>query len=810
MGFSTSKLLIVFLFFSSVFVNAQSITILERETDEPIAGVVLYNAKKTITTTTDINGKVDIAKFSDTERIFFQNLRYTKVSLTKNQILSNGNLVYLDLKIEGLDQVVISASKFEQDQKDIPQRIVSLKAEDISFSNPQTSADALLGTGNVFIQKSQLGGGSPMIRGFSTNRLLITVDGVRMNNAIFRGGNVQNIISIDPFSIQNTEVTLGSGSVVYGSDAIGGVMSFYTKRPQLSYKDSLYFDANAALRYASANFEKTSHVDFNLGFKKWAFLTSVSYNDFDDLKMGSRGPEEYLRPEFVTVANGVDTITGNDNPRIQKPTAYNQINLMQKVRYEPSDNLNFDLGLYFSKTSDFARYDRLIRYDNETLRSAEWDYGPQQWFMGKLNLTKLSSRSNLYDKIQATIAYQNFLESRNDRDFQSPLRNVTKENVSAYSFNLDLEKKLGNKTALSYGAEYIFNKVSSEGLLKDLASGTSSNSISRYPDGATWQSIAAYANFKFKPNSKFVLQSGLRFNHINSKSDFTENNQFLNLPFSAAELNTGALTGTAGITWLPNNIMQWKLNFSTAFRAPNIDDIGKVFDSEPGSVVVPNNDLNSEYSLGGDLGLQLNFEDKFRIDLNTYYTFLDDALIRRDFSLNGQDQIIYNGELSNVQAIQNASKAWIYGFEAGIELKFNKNLKLTSRYNVIGGTEEDENGLEVPIRHVAPAFGDTHIIWQDEKMTFDAFLNYNNELSFNQLAPSEISKAYLYAQDENNNPYAPSWCTFNIRTSYKINKDLSVNATLENITNQRYRTYSSGIAAAGRNLIIALNYRLVK
>jgi hemoglobin/transferrin/lactoferrin receptor protein len=94
--------------------------------------------------------------------------------------------------------------------------------------NPQTSADLLANSGHVFVQKSQLGGGSPMIRGFSTNRVLITVDGIRLNNAIFRGGNVHNVISINPFNIEKTEIILGSGSVIYGSDAIGGVMNFYT------------------------------------------------------------------------------------------------------------------------------------------------------------------------------------------------------------------------------------------------------------------------------------------------------------------------------------------------------------------------------------------------------------------------------------------------------------------------------------------------------------------------------------------------------------------------------------------------------
>ena len=788
----------------SIWLQAQQVTVLETETNLPIPGVIISH--KDTSVITDLNGQASLDSFSNSDVLLFQNESHLILELPKSTIINNKNIVQLKGRV-GLDEVVISASKFEQSKRDIPQKIINLSSKEIIFNNPQTSADLLEQTGNVYIQKSQLGGGSPMIRGFSTNRLLITVDGVRMNNAIFRGGNLQNVVSIDPLTIQNTEITLGAGSVVYGSDAIGGVMSFYTKKPQLSYTDNLYYNANALIRYATANNEKTGHVDINFGLKKWAFLTSVSYSDFDDLRMGRHGPEEYIRPEYVETINALDTVVVNNDPLFQTPTAFNQISLMQKIRFEPRENLYFDLGLFYSTTSDYARYDRLIRYQGDTLRSAEWYYGPQNWFMSNLQVTKLSSRSNLYDKIQATVAYQNFQESRHDRDFQSEIKNNREESVDAVSANFDFEKQISPKTELFYGFEYIYNKVHSSGDEENISANISVPTVSRYPDGSTWQSLAVYASLKYKPTSKFVFQSGIRYNQIFSHSDFTENNQYLNLPFDTAEINSGALTGTAGISWIPSQMIQWKLNASTAFRSPNIDDIGKVFDSEPGSVVVPNNNLKPEYAYGGELGLLLNFNEFVIIDLATYYTFLDNALVRRDYTINGQSEIVYDGQLSNVQAIQNASKAWIYGFEVGLKVNFSDAFKLTSQYNIIGGTEED-NGIEVSVRHAAPNFGNTHLVWQKNKFTVDGFINYNGELSNNQLAPSEQEKDYLYAKDSNGNPYAPSWYTLNLRTKYQFNKSLSVTAGLENITDQRYKTYSSGIASPGRNLILSLNYKL--
>ena len=793
---------LLFLYLAFFVNQAQEVTILDQTSHEPIVGVVVYNSSKTKNLISNFEGKVFLDVFNNNEKIIFQHISHVKLTYLKSEI---PHIVYLIMKAQDLEEIVISASKFEQSKREVPKKIISIKAEDILFANPQTSADLLQSSGQVFIQKSQLGGGSPLIRGFSTNRLLLSVDGVRMNNAIFRGGNVQNIISIDPFSIQNTEIILGADSVIYGSDAIGGVINFYTITPKLSLTDTLLFKGNAIIRYSSASNEKTGHIDFNLGYKKWAFLTNVSFTDFDDLQMGKFGLDDYLRPEYVVTTNGQDNIVQNKNPRIQHFTGYNQINFLQKVQYKVDETLHFDLGLLYSTTSDYPRYDRLIRYEGDELKYAEWFYGPQSWFLGNFQITKLSSNSNLYDKIKATVAYQNFQESRIDRNLNSEIRRTRKENVDAISANFDFEKNLSETTKLFYGVEYIYNSVGSQGKQENIPNNITQPIASRYPNGSTWQSLAAYINYKFKPNKKFTLQTGVRYNAIFIKADLSENNTFFNLPFNDADIKTGALTGTAGFSWIPNKTIQWKLNASTAFRAPNIDDIGKIFDSEPGSVVVPNANLKPEYAYNGELGLTLNFNKTVVIDLATYYTYLDNALVRRDFSINGQTEIIYDGELSNVQAIQNASKAWIYGFEAGIKISFSEHFKFKSQYSIVGGMEED-NGIEVPVRHVAPSFGNAHLIWEKNKLKCDAFINYNGELSFNSLAVSEVRKAYLYAKDKNGNPYAPSWYTINFRSQYEINKNTSLIVTLENITNQCYRPYSSGISAPGTNLILALKY----
>ena len=791
------------MFFSFGSLKAQEIIILDVDTRESIGNVAVFNDNRTKIILSDIDGRASLDKFENDERITFRHLNYESYRVTKGQILKRGGRVYLTIKPQELEEVVMSVSKWEQQKKDIPQKILSINSRTIAFTAPQTSADLLQNSGQVFVQKSQLGGGSPMIRGFATNRVLLSVDGVRMNNAIFRGGNIQNVISIDPFNVRNSEVIFGPGSVIYGSDAIGGVMNFLTSTPQFALNEENYFDAHANYRFATANTENTIHTDFNFGKKKWAFLTSISYNDFGDLRMGRHGPESYLRDFYSTRINGVDVLVDNENPRKQVPTGYNQLNLMQKISHRSNNRWNYNLGLHFSQTSDFPRYDRLIRPNDEGtgLRSAEWFYGPQLWFMGNLQLEQIS-RGKFYDRLKLTLAYQRFEESRNERLFQNPLRFTTEEKVDAISANIDFENKKIGDLGLFYGAEYIFNKVGSVGSQRNIETGEVSAAASRYPDGSNWQSLAGYINAEYKTQPNFTLLSGLRYSHVWLDAEF--DTTFYPFPFTEARNSNGALTGSIGFSWFPRASLQFTMNGSTAFRAPNIDDIGKIFDSEPGSVVVPNPDLKPEYAYNLEVGVRKNIEDKVVLKGAAYYTYLNNALVRRDFTFNGQDQIVYNGELSNVQAIQNAARAYVYGLELGLEAFLTESISLRANYTVADGIEEEDDGSESAARHVAPAFGDFHLLWKNQRLQTDLFLNFNGEIAFEDLAITERNKAYLYESDVNGNPFSPSWYTLNFRSQYQISNMVTANFNIENITDQRFRPYSSGIAGPGINFVLGL------
>ena len=783
---------------------SQNLTIID-ENNKPVTGASIFSDLSNYETT-DKNGNVSLDKFSRFDTLTIKQYGFKEEKLLKSKLKNTLILLYDN---ELLDEVVISASKFSQKFREVPKKVTQINRSMIEFTNPMTSADLLERGGYVYIQKSQLGGGSPMIRGLSTNRLVLSVDGVRLNNAIFRSGNIHNVISISPMNIENTEVIMGSASVLYGSDAIGGVMNFYTKKAKLSNDLNPNIQININSRYSSASNEKMYHIDFNYGLEKIAFLSSFSKSDFDDLTMGIHGPSEYLRPNYVTQNSaGDDVLVTNSKPRIQRNTGYSQTNFMQKVLYELNENLSIDIGIHFSKTGNIPRYDRLIRTnENEGLYYSEWYYGPQEWLLINSQLTYIPKETKFYDELKFGSSFQKFSESRNSRKFSDGFLKSREEELDIFSLNLDFFKKISENSNITYGLEIIENQLGSFAKSVNISDLSETPISTRYPDNSSLNSLGLYINYKTKIIEDVFFQSGVRYSLIELKSDLSQNNIYYDFMYENISLENGAFVGGIGLSWVRNIYNNWKFNINTAFRSPNIDDLAKVFDSEPGSVVVPNPDLKPERSFGLEFGGYFRTKNNIELDFSSYVTYLYDSFIRENFTLsNGVSEIIYDGELSQIQALQNSSKSFIYGIEFGINMFLNKSFRVKSQHNLIAGYELDDLPFGMPVRHIPPNYGNFHLIYNNGDFTIDTYLNYNSKISFNNLAESERAKPYMYALDENGNPYSPSWMTFNVRSKYSFSKMLNINFTVENITNKLYRPYSSGISAPGLNFIFSLSY----
>ena len=693
--------IVVLCVFSTQLIYAQKITVIDQGTLQPVENALLSNSDRSFVATTNYEGEVEALDFKGQSIITVSHPAYETHITTANQLAINKYQIALRPRIILIDEVVISANKWEQNKNQTPNRIETIGPSDIEFNNPQTTADMLGTTNQVFIQKSQLGGGSPMIRGFAANSVLIVVDGVRINNAIFRSGNLQNVISIDPLTLSNTEVLFGPGSVMYGSDALGGVMHFRTKSPGFISDKSLKIGASSLLRYSSANNERTGHVDLSVRGNKVTQFFSFTFSDYSHLKTGnkrsSKFPDFGKRFEYVDRINNVDRIINNTNINKQVFSGYHQLNLLSKTKFRAGKSTDISYILNYSTTSDIPRYDRLIETDaNGQLKAGDWFYGPQKWLSNSIQVS-LYKENKFFDEARLIMTLQNIKESRNDRAFGDDKLRVRAEKLNVFSLNFDFEKNLDSKNLLFYGMEWFLNDVNSSAVKKDLITGLETPTISRYPDGGSdYMGIAGYISHKWKPSDKLSLTTGLRYNQVWLNALYTD----VNSPgssFDKFEVNNGAINGSVGVAWLPAST--WQINglFSSGFRAPNVDDIGKVFDGANGIVTVPNTNLKPEYSYNSELGITKSIQDKFKISGTAFFTFLNNAMVHDSFTYRGEDSIYFDGEYSKVYALVNTRNAHIYGGNIQLELAITPALGFSSSITVTKG--EDSQGRPLATHH---------------------------------------------------------------------------------------------------------------
>ena len=780
--------------------RAQKLQVRSEALFKPIEDVLVYTPKKTFSGLTDSTGVIDISSVGNKDSLIFQHSSHRTFTITKKELARNNYFVLLKSKAFILPDFVYAETKYRERREDVPFKINSISAADIRVSNSATTADLLQNRGDVLVQKSQLGGGSPVLRGFEANRVLMVVDGVRMNNAIYRGGHLQNAITVDQNSLERVEVLFGPSSVIYGSDALGGVMHFYTRNPILSLGDSLFTKVNAFGRYASASQEYTSHVDLNLGWKKFGSFTSVTHSRFSDLRMGTTGRGDY--PDLGKVfqyaerINGQDSAVTNSDPNIQRFSGYDQTDITQKFLFRPSSNVNLVLNTQYSTSSDIPRFDNLNNISSSTglPTFAEWYYGPQERLMVALS-TELSSKADLFSSGKIILAFQDIEESRINRRFNSVERSNNIEDVQVYSLNADFQKVLSVSRKFQYGVELSRNDVQSSAFTENINTGLRTFSATRYPDGGSYtQSAALYAGIKEKINKDFLFNAGVRYQYIQLHSDI-ENNLY-NLPFNEIDIEAGALTGSLGVVFRPVESLQFNLAASSGFRAPNVDDYGKIFDRDD-RVVVPNNDIKPEFAYNGELGITKKFnQNKIVLNATGFYTYIQNVIVRRDHQLNGEDSLFFNGASLKIQTNTNADEAFIYGLSCTARAQFTEHLNFEGSYNYTIGRDRTN---DVPLGHIPPEYGRVSLSFLKGKIYSSAYSLFNGWKRIEDFSPSGVDN-----EEETTPDGTPAWYTLNFKSGFDLNDRFGVQVAVENILDRHYKPFSSGISAAGRNVIVTL------
>lgn len=781
--------------------SAQTVLIIDQESLQPIQGVQVFKWNDGYPfTISGADGIVQLKDITEANELYFIKEGYINYYATLATLKQVGFTVKMTEKYNEMEEVVVSASKFEEKKKDVAQKIQVIRSSELQTMNQTSTADVLANSGNIMVQKSQLGGGSPIIRGFETNKVLIVIDGIRMNNAIYRGGHLQNVITLDNAIMSRVEIVFGPGSVVYGSDALGGVMSFTTKNPILSYSNKPVVKAGAYTRYMSAVSGYAAHADVSVGGKRFGSLTSFSYSNFGDLRQGANR-EPFVgnfgsRPWYVDQFNGIDSMVMNADTNLQVGSGYSQYDLLQKFMFKQNEFVNHIVNIQYSSSSNIDRYDRLTLMSNGKPKFGEWYYGPQNRLMTSYTL-EITKPTILYDRARFVLGYQQIEESRIDRRFQSVKQNNRIENLDIFTVNLDFAKHIGNHE-IRYGAEGWYNKVNSTAFVKDITTGVQSPLDTRYASGgATMSSMALYATHTFEFSDKLILNDGVRFSQVGLNAKFTDTT-FFKFPFKETSQNNSAINGNIGLIFMPTPEFRLTTQVSTGFRAPNVDDLSKVFESTPGTIIVPNPNLKPEYTYNGEVGVSNVFNDWLTISATGFYTLYRNALTVQNFTYEGQDSIFYAGTMSKVVATTNANKAYLYGVELAMHGSLNQHVSLYATFNKTKAMIVTDT-TAIPLDHIPPAFGKFGMLVLQNKLRAELFVNYSAWKRIEEYNPfGEDNQAYALPQG------MPSWYTVNMRVTYQFNKYVGLQVACENILDQNYRVFASNISAPGRNFIVTL------
>jgi hemoglobin/transferrin/lactoferrin receptor protein len=721
-------------------------------------------------------------------------------------------LAQSDTSSKQLQDVVIYANKFPTLSKNIVQRVVAL-TDKVLLQQQANTADILTASGQVFVQKSQAGGGSPVVRGFEASRVLLMVDGVRMNSAIFRAGHLQNIITVDNMILDRVEIIYGPSSTLYGSDALGGVVNLFTKQPQL-YKSNLVSkkaawkaDGNLVYRYGNGQNENRQHIDINIANDKWAYLTSFTNSSFGDMRQGNKRSAAYpdfgKRLFYVARENNTDVIKDNSTSvNIQKLSGYNQTDLLQKILYKPNENTSHLLNVQISNSSDINRYDRLTETSKGLPVYSEWYYGPQVRNMIGYKLTT-SNLNGYFQKLTTNVNYQHLEESRMTRRFKSNNKDYRFEVVDMFGLNMDLLHQ-GKSSTFNIGVESYYNHVGSNAYRNNIATNLRSAIATRYSDGPTNMSnYALYAQHTQFLKDNWVLNSGLRLNNVQLNANFKDT-ALMHFPFTDANQNNTAITGNLGMAYNGADGLRVTFGVSSGFRAPNVDDLTKVFDTRTGYVVVPNKDLKPEYTYNTELNVSKT-SSTYSIGASLFYTWFRNALVVDNFKWNNASKILYQGIMSDVYASQNKAKAVVYGFNVNGSVNFTPNTILAATYTYTRGNYADRklDGLNtaLPLDHIPPTYGRIGLKHDVKKFSAELFTVFNGW--------KRIEDYNLNGED--NEIYAtkdgmPAWQIWNINTNYQASNKLSFSFQIENIADLNYRYFASGISALGRNYLLQARY----
>ena len=656
-----------------------------------------------------------------------------------------------------LSRIQVTATRVEEDANKVPIAITIVGRDQIERRVAQTVADLLHGEPGTYVQSTGAGQGVVIIRGLKGSEVLHLVDGFRLNNAFFRNAPNQYIALVDPLNIEQIEAVRGPMSTLYGSDAMGGVVQFLTPDPRFN-GDRWEAHADLRTRYSSADESSHSRAGFSTGHEGLAISGGVSYQDVNNLRVG-----------------GGETLPF---------TAYRQQSGDLKVYFKPASGHELTWSAQYSQQPSTQRYDALVAGFGQTEPdNAEFFYRPQERRFTQLHY-RYSNANTFADQIDVRLGYQKYVDNRTARDFGSSNHEYEENSSTLRGVTALASKQINDQHFIGYGVEYYADTVDSFRQRTNINSGAISARPSRFPDGSTMDSIAAFITDDWKLSDRLDVVGGIRYSRFDIELPPVIN-------ATGVMLDPDKFTTQVGFAYTLDDGLRLVGNIGQGFRAPNIFDLGTFGDRPGGRFNIPNPDLSPERVTSLDIGLKyasdtLQYE---AIAFTSRYKDKITSVLTGDRTADGR---------AIVQS-RNATRLDLSGFETGVHWQAMPAMNLYATATYTRGEEQFE-GDEYSADRIPPLFGKLGMIYSlSENIEVEGWSIYATRQD--RLSPRDVGDARIDPDGTG------GWASLNARLRWNISERMRLQLAVENIADKRYREHGSGLDEAGRNVSLGIGWR---
>ncbi|HNV02646.1 MAG TPA: TonB-dependent receptor [Vicinamibacterales bacterium] len=654
-------------------------------------------------------------------------------------------LVPLELRVD--ESIIVAAAREERRGFDVPRSTVVVSRQALDERAARTAPEILQDRSGGWVQKTNHGGGSPFIRGLVGNQVLVLVDGVRLNNATFRLGPNQYMNTIDPFGLDRVEIVRGSGSVVYGSDALGGVVNLVTPAPELQ-GSGVRARGAVATRLASLGMEQTVRAEGSVAGTRAGIRGGITARDFGDLVAGgSLGKEA--------------------------PSGYREIDVDASAVWAPTSDAALTAVFQNVRQADVPRFDQVAQRGY-----AVYSFDPQARRLGYVQWRQRLHASWI-DTARTTVSWQRSDEGRVRRKQGSSLETREFDTVSTGGVSVDLSGRLAGTARWSAGVEAYHDTVRSWRRDTNLASGQSAASRGLYPDGSTRLSLAGFALAQFTAG-RAAIDLGARYTRDDVKAE--------DPIFGPLGLSPDAVVGSVAGRYAVTDAFHLFGSVSQAFRAPNIDDVSTLGAFDYG-VEVPPAALDPERSLAFEGGFKLN-TPRVAASASVYRMTLQDLIDRRPSRYNGSPQL--DGQ--DVYERANVGRAFVRGAELDAEWRAAEGLSL---FGFFAATYGQQVSAGVPMRRIPPANGLVGVRYSWSRAPW-VEVSVRAAGAQRRLAPGDVADHRIAPGG------TPGWTVVNVTAGARLPRGLVVSGGLANLFNEAYRIHGSGVDGAGRHAWLSL------